>query len=490
MAAAAIDEMHFPNKPLTQSQQKRLEKYQSLGSSSKTRADKRNVAQITSTSNLKDLSEFGQFCETLCSADGKALNPSNFLDWVVVLISLYTGTDQTISIQKWSANKHSDDKPLSIHNIDSLIPVMGPRDRIMYQRPDFLAIHRIRRQNQDDAKHEASDLGDDQDIVPSMESDTPKVPPPDIELCGMTTSYAFAALPDQRLLADDKCRPYVLDDTFRWTIVHGTGVRPPPIQDRRAGHQKIRAAAVISDGEGHTYCVYGTKQGLFYNAQDEYGYTVKEPIRLLNAAERVNGIFRQNDYLFVLTAGPKLYNVTLTENGETIAVNLVFRTRLKTTLFGVFNSFIGGYYDPKTERLVLGSSNAMIYVFNNNKGLDNRFDSKFKRFRATKMEENVLRNAKSRRTEQGSLMFVDVDNEQAVYIGNKYVMKVSLDSNVGRSQFASVEDISRWIDFGYDCHHLMYIYHQRTMLALHKLSASATRPFVLRIHTEKTLRFE
>ena len=85
---------------------------------------------------------------------------------------------------------------------------------------------------------------DDDNGINAIDTEQDMVSPPDIDICSMTTSYAFAALPDQRLLADDKCRPYVLDDNFRWTILHGTGVRPPKIENRSAGFCKVRAAGL------------------------------------------------------------------------------------------------------------------------------------------------------------------------------------------------------------------------------------------------------
>ena len=135
-----------------------------LGTTSKTRADKRTVAQNKSTSTLQDLSEFDQFCQTLCSADGRTLNPSNFMDYVAVLISIYTGTDQTVSIQKWSANKHSNGNVLAITNIDSLIPIIGPRDKITFQNPDFSKIHQIQIREDEDGKEEVEESKDDEQV--------------------------------------------------------------------------------------------------------------------------------------------------------------------------------------------------------------------------------------------------------------------------------------------------------------------------------------
>ncbi len=164
-------------------------------------------------------------------------------------------------------------------------------------------------------------------------------------------------------------------------------------------------------------------------------------------------------------------------------------------MFGFYDSFIGGYWDKEKDRLILGSSNAMIYLFTNNGGMDDRFDSKFRKWRKRnswrKSLEQGLRNTRSGKVEKGSLMFYDVDTGHAVYIGSKYVMKVAVDKTKTKgSAFATVEDNAKWLDLGYDCQHLMYIYHQKTLVALTRLHPSAARPFVLRIYTGMRLRFE
>ena len=104
----------------------------------------------------------------------------------------------------------------------------------------------------------------------------------------INASYAFGALPDQRLFKDNKCIPYVMDETFRWTILYGTKVKPPQL--RRVAFERIVGVAIISDGSEHCYCIYGTRDGLFYN--NSKGKCIK----IIDAM--VDGVFRQNDYLF------------------------------------------------------------------------------------------------------------------------------------------------------------------------------------------------
>merc|ERR1711997_625710 len=120
--------------------------------------------------------------------------------------------------------------------------------------------------NGDGSDNETNDVEDVEDLEDAKDEAKESS---GIGVCSMVTSYAFAAFPDQRLLGDGKCSPYVLDDNFRWTIVHGAGVCPQRLENRNAGYHKIRAAAMISDGAGHTFCVYGTKDGLFYNQRDD-----------------------------------------------------------------------------------------------------------------------------------------------------------------------------------------------------------------------------
>ena len=214
-----------------------------MGTTSNTRVKQKNVAQYKSAAKLEDLSEYDQFCHVLSSADGRTLNPSNFMDYIAILVSIYTGTDQTVSIQKWSANNHCDDRVLAITSLDSLIPCIGPRDKISYQNPDFSRIQSILPQIMDDTDDVQSDEDQKED---SLDKTTDvEDGSTNIDMSSMTTSYAFAAFPDQRLFADGKCSPYILDDNFRWTIVHGTGVCPSRIEHRVAGYTKVRAAGLF-----------------------------------------------------------------------------------------------------------------------------------------------------------------------------------------------------------------------------------------------------
>lgn len=234
--------------------------------------------------------------------------------------------------------------------------------------------------------------------------------------------------------------------------------------------------AVISDGVKSTFCIYGTESGLFYNKHDQMGRIVSKPTELLSD-EVVEGIFRQNDYLFVVTGGPKLYSVSLTEQGP--AVNLVFRQQRDHRMFGVHSKFIGGYYDSKKDQLILASSNAMISVFKNNGTINHRFDRKFQKWRSRTF---------GRRSQTGNAMYYDDKRDQAVYISNKYVIRVNMDPNAVESNFAELLDTKSWLNIEYDCHNFIYIYHQNTLVTLQRLHASATRPFVLRIHTSMHLK--
>ena len=97
---------------------------------------------------------YQQFCEILSIRGSKTLNPSNFLDFLASLITVYVGKNQTVSISKYTSNKHIDNKPLTIHNIDMLIPYYAPRDRISFKLPQKIkqqmikAAQQIERQNE------------------------------------------------------------------------------------------------------------------------------------------------------------------------------------------------------------------------------------------------------------------------------------------------------------------------------------------------------
>jgi len=472
MAAATTEKMNIPIKTesqMTKSQQKRYAKYQALGTKSKTRSDKRVMA----ISEMQDLSEFDRFCLTLATAEKRTLDPSDFLDYLAALVAVYTGSFQTVSIRRSTSNSH--EQRLVVVGIDSLIPVMGPGDRMTYLPSDY-STRNVDTNEQDDEKRE------------------------EMEVHSMTASYAFAALPDQRLMKQDsKCRPYVLDDNFQWTVLYGAGVYPTRLLDhqnnpRSVGHN-INASAIISDGDAHTFCVYATNDfnerednGLYYNQQDEYGNPSTTPTQLLNCT--VNGIFRQNDYLFVLCPGPKLYNVTLSENGEQILVNLVFGVKGYHRMFDLHKKFVGGYYDEEKKRLILASSNAMISVFDSNGRMNQKFDDSFRKWRKSQMTAYKHRFGRMERYEQGNLMYYDVDRKDVVYVGSQYVIRVPMDSKAKGSDFAQLCDIKSCLNIGYDVSHWMYIYHQGILVTLQKLHASAQRPFVLRIYTNDKLQFK
>eukprot|EP01084_Bolivina_argentea_P154123 268698_1 len=287
------------DRKLSKSQKKRLKEYQALGTNSKARSDKEKFdaryAALSKKSfsrrkKLDRLSTYEQFCELLSEGASKTLNPAIFLDFVVSLISVYVGQNQTVSISKYTSNNHINNAPLAITHIDQLIPYYAPRDKISFRIPSNIqkAMQRSLQTEQEEEKETLKD-----------------------EVFSLNASYAFGALPDQRLLQDNKCIPYVMDETFRWTILYGTKIRPPKFRGRESRNtfDKIVAAAIISDGCGVTYCIYGTRDGLFYNKDEG------KPIKIID--QMVDGIFRQNDYLFAVCQGTVLYNVSLTtKNGE------------------------------------------------------------------------------------------------------------------------------------------------------------------------------
>lgn len=179
----------------------------------------------------------------------------------------------------------------------------------------------------------------------------------------------------------------------------------------------------------------------------------------------VNGIWRQNDNLFVLCQGPILYNISLTTKSAEIAINEVFRTKKSYNVYTVFNSFIGGYYDSEKDELILATHNAQIYIFKNGGKIDHKFNDRFNAFRRKQLSSQQT----DQKLEKGNLMYYDVDRNCIVYIGTKYVIKVSLDKvniygdySIFDDKFVKIYDV-KWFLKGisYDCNYFMYIYHQK-----------------------------
>ena len=294
----------------------------------------------------------------------------------------------------------------------------------------------------------------------------------------MTASYSFAALPDQRLLADGKCSAYLMDQHFRWTVLHSTRVQPPKVPNRPAAFQRVLAAALMSDGKDTSVCVYATGKGLFYNAHAQ-----SEPLKLIDG--RVDGIFRQHDHLYAVSAGPVLHELALTTQTRQVTATQVFKTRRKKSVFGFFNCFIGGFYDEEKGRLMLGASNAMVYVFYKDDRMDRVFHERMEAFRSSEMRAY----ANGSKVEKGNLMYYDADMKECVYIGTKYVMKVSMAAEPKR--FAVVRDLKHWLKgISFDCAPVLYIYHQKTIVVLKRVQAAAQCPFQMRVYTGNKLRFE
>jgi len=435
---------------------------------------------------------YQQFCEILSIHGSRTLNPSNFLDYLSSLITIYIGKNQTVSISKYSSNNHINNHPLSITNIDMLIPYHAPRDKVSFTIPQSIK-NKMKKalQIEQEKKNEymSWDTSENQiDIISTPKNnDNHKQVENVNDKYSINASYAFGALPDQRLFADNKCSPYVMDETFRWTILYGTTVKPPKFRGKANCFEKITAAAIISDGENITYCIYGTRNGLFYNKNER-----QKPVKIIN--KMVNGIWRQNDNLFVLCQGPILYNISLTTKSAEIAINEVFRTKKSYNVYTVFNSFIGGYYDSEKDELILATHNAQIYIFKNGGKIDHKFNDRFNAFRRKQLSSQQT----DQKLEKGNLMYYDVDRNCIVYIGTKYVIKVSLDKvniygdySIFDDKFVKIYDV-KWFLKGisYDCNYFMYIYHQKTMAILKRVQSSAHCPYVLKIYTGKSLQFK
>eukprot|EP00485_Elphidium_margaritaceum_P000953 CAMPEP_0202693930 /NCGR_PEP_ID=MMETSP1385-20130828/7930_1 /ASSEMBLY_ACC=CAM_ASM_000861 /TAXON_ID=933848 /ORGANISM="Elphidium margaritaceum" /LENGTH=412 /DNA_ID=CAMNT_0049349693 /DNA_START=15 /DNA_END=1250 /DNA_ORIENTATION=+ len=412
MAEIVIDE----EKNLTATQKKRLQQYQSLGSQSKTKADKDkfnakyNVLYQKSLSRrlkMHELSMYQQFTEILCIGSSKTLNPSNFLDYLASIITLFIGQNVTVSISKYSSNPLANAGPTIITSVARLIPFHAPRDKVTY------AV-----------------------TVDKQTSNQSQATKRSIVTKHITASYAFAALPDQRLFADGKCNPYVLDDTFKWQTLYGTTCKSPKLENKRTGFQPIVAAAVIGDGERNTFCVYGTRNGLYYN-HPQTGAPV------LVVADRVDGIFRQHDHLYALMRGPALYSIALADKNRSIAATKLFDTSKKYNVVNLYGTFIGAFYDQDKDRLIIGNDQAQIYMFQNHGKMDEAFSDAYDQFRKQQLRSSSL--------ERGNCLYYDSDRNSLVYIGTKTVTTISLNQDkTGRyaasnkdGSFAKVHDL-KW----------------------------------------------
>merc|ERR1719491_1179039 len=240
----------------------------------------------------------------------------------------------------------------------------------------------------------------------------------------------------------------------------------------------------MSNGIDTSVCVYATRNGLFYNAKDE-----REPVKLIDG--RVDGLFRQFDHLYAVSTGPVLYELTLTTKTKEVSAHEVFRNKRQKDVFGFFNSFVGGHYDAKKGRLILGASNAMIYVFERSVRLgklDMRFNDRMTKFWSNEMRAYTEKiEGQPKKVEQGNVMYFDEDTQCCVYIGIKYVMKVSVEAEP--KVFAVIKDLKHWLKgITFDCAHFLYIYHQKTLVVMKRVHASAQCPFQMRVYTGNKLR--
>merc|ERR1712013_653657 len=157
---------------------------------------------------------------------------------------------------------------------------------------------------------------------------------------------------------------------------------------------------------------------------------------------------------------------------------------------------------------ILGASNAMIFVFDRDRGFDRKFNDRMTAFRAkelrayAKNEKNEkttaarsVLNAKAGgggRIEKGNGMYYEEDTRCCVYIGIKYVMRVRIDADADSDEeFAVIRDLKHWLKgITFDCAHFLYIYHQKTLVVMKRVQAAAQCPFQMRIYTGNKLRFQ
>ena len=155
-----------------------------------------------------------------------------------------------------------------------------------------------------------------------------------------------------------------------------------------------------------------------------------------------------------------------------------------------------GQNEEKNDKLILATNDAKIYIFENQGLLDQKFNDRFSKFRQLQLKyTNYYMN--DSKLEKGNCMYYDIDRKCVVYIGTKYVLRVNIEKQenggyaVNDDKFAKIYDI-KWFLKGisYECNFFHYIYHQKTLAILKRVQSSAMCPYVLKIYTGKSLRFQ
>merc|ERR1719203_1508817 len=124
------------------------------------------------------------------------------------------------------------------------------------------------------------------------------------------------------------------------------------------------------------------------------------------------------------------------------------------------------------------------------KAIDQKFNEQFRKFR-----RKQLRLPKEKRElTKGNLCYFDVDRNCLLYLGSKHVLRISMDTDEKGNYAKDMVKVwdMKWFLKGYnfECNHFLYIYHQKALVILKRVTSSAQSPYVLKIYTEKSLRFE
>ena len=317
----------------------------------------------------------------------------------------------------------------------------------------------------------------------------------------MTPPYCFAALPDQRLFAGGKSSAYMVSEQFRWTVLPATKVVAPtftPLTSTRLRPpQKVTAAALMSDGEEVTHCVYAAAAGgLFYNPQesDDAAKGKDEAVEIVDSSHQVRGLFRQHDHLYVVCRGPggaalarirsatgcrsrrlrtsrvdvvrclerkaelrrtsatsakqskpqrdsvaepeKIRKIRSLEARARVARN---RARRPTSQRG---SLVGAYYDEARGRLLLGTSDMRVGCFlcdADRWTVDAEFDDKMGAFKSRGIA-SVMKKRRVMAAAAAQLMYFDEATNHCILIGSDMVAKISMDPQAKDKTFGSIHD--------------------------------------------------
>jgi len=403
---------------------KRFKRYQALGSKSKARMDARRRKHMK-------LTPYDQFADILSSTRAKTVDTTIMVEFVASIVAMYSGKSQNMAISK-----------RTIKSIHSLIPYYAPlsEDNLRFEFTDYNQPH-------------------------SRSTQVRNVDP----------AFCFAVLPPPgstiqksgiHRYEEVKAKPLVMGCDFEWSDL------PDSSYDRVPSYTPILCAAILRAHNGSPICVYGTDRGLYGPS----GQIVDT---------RIDVLWRQNDHLFALCAQKRmklgsnrlsldgtLYRLSLDGSGD-VKAELIFKSPFTKGIDGY--SFDSAYYDIDRERLIVATGEWDVYVVGRS-GLDEKFREQFK---AAMSRQTMAVQGAAR------LFYVDERSNQGVFVGTKHIMKVSLEDEPSDGEMVEIYETKRVLKgINFQCKNFIYIYHQRTIVAMEHLSqAGYDAAHILRVYS-------